>query len=88
MERSIPSRRRPSGQRLYSSIVSTAPGDRTDPPSRRLRTSIYILSGAATTYGPTGVEHGFDAAAGDFVFIPAGETHVEANLLTDRWSSC
>jgi len=67
--------------RLYSSIVSTAPGDRTRIHHHGdCETSIYILSGsAAYTYGPTGLDHAFDAVAGDFVYIPAGEIHVEAN---------
>jgi uncharacterized RmlC-like cupin family protein len=70
---------------LYSSIVSTAPGDRTRIHHHgTCETSIYILSGAASyTYGPTGVEHAFEATAGDFVYIPAGEIHVEANA-SDR----
>ena len=67
--------------RLYSSIVSTAPGDRTRIHHHGgCETSIYILSGIAHyTWGPTGVEASFDAAAGDFIYIPAGEVHVEAN---------
>ena len=71
--------------RLYSSIVSTAPGDRTRVHHHgACETSIYIVSGAASyTYGPTGVEHAFEAVAGDFVYIPAGEIHVEANA-SDR----
>ncbi len=68
-------------QRLYSSIVSTAPGGQDpDPPPRDCETSIYILSGRARyTWGPTGLEHTFDADAGDFIYIPAGEIHVEEN---------
>jgi len=67
--------------RLYSSIVSTAPGDRTRIHHHGdCETSIYILSGVAHyTWGPTGLEDGMDAVAGDFVYIPAGEIHVEAN---------
>ena len=77
-----PSRFRPSDrERLYSAVVSTAPGDRTRIHHHgECETSIYIVSGAASyTFGPTGVEQGFDAAAGDFVYIAAGEIHVEAN---------
>ena len=68
-------------ERLYSAVVSTAPGDRTRVHHHGdCETSIYIVSGAASyTFGPTGVESGFDAGAGDFVYIPAGEIHVEAN---------
>ena len=67
--------------RLYSSIVSTAPGDQTRIHHHGdCETSIYILSGVARyTWGPTGVEETFEASAGDFIYIPAGEVHVEAN---------
>ena len=70
---------------LYSSIVSTAPGDRTrvhHHGTARPR-STSCPARPATRYGPTGVEHAFEAAAGDFVYIPAGEIHVEANA-SDR----
>ena len=82
MERSIAvSAPTVGARRLYSAIVSTAPGDRTRVHHHGdCETSIYILSGQASyTFGPTGVEQGFDAEAGDFVYIPAGEIHVEAN---------
>jgi len=70
--------------RLYSSIVSTAPGDRTRVHHHGdCETSIYILSGEAHyTWGTTGLESSMDARAGDFVYIPAGEIHVEANAST------
>ncbi len=82
MERSIAiSKPAVGSDRLYSSIVSTAPGDRTRVHHHGdCETSIYIVSGAAHyTWGPTGLEQAMDANAGDFVFIPAGEIHVEAN---------
>ena len=82
MERSIAiSRPTVGSERLYSSIVSTAPGDKTRIHHHGdCETSIYIVSGAARyTWGPTGLEHEMDAAAGDFVYIPAGEIHVEEN---------
>lgn len=82
MERSIAVSRPLTGSdRLYSAVVSTAPGDRTRIHHHgECETSIYIVSGRASyTFGPTGVEHGFDAEAGDFVYIAAGEIHVEAN---------
>lgn len=82
MERSIAiSRATVGSDRLYSSIVSTAPGDRTRIHHHGdCETSIYILSGAARyTWGPTGLEEAMDAAIGDFIYIPAGEIHVEAN---------
>jgi uncharacterized RmlC-like cupin family protein len=67
--------------RLYSSIVSTAPGDRTRIHHHGdCETSIYILSGIAHyTWGPSGLEEAMEAEAGDFIYIPAGEIHVEAN---------
>jgi uncharacterized RmlC-like cupin family protein len=82
MERSIAiSKPTVGSDRLYSSIVSTAPGDRTRVHHHGdCETSIYILAGSATYgWGPTGAEHTMSAGAGDFVYIPAGEIHVEAN---------
>ena len=66
---------------LYSSIVTTAPRGRTRVHHHGgCETSIYIVSGVARyTWGPSGLEHEMDAAAGDFVYIPAGEIHVEEN---------
>lgn len=66
---------------LYSSVVTTEPGARTRIHHHGpCETSIYIVSGVARfTFGPTGLESTFDAAAGDFVYIPAGEIHVEEN---------
>jgi uncharacterized RmlC-like cupin family protein len=70
---------------LYSSIVTTAPGGKTRIHHHGpCETSIYIQSGVARyTWGPTGLEHGMDAGAGDFVYIPAGEIHVEENASAD-----
>ena len=82
MERSIAiSRPTVGSDRLYSSIVSTAPGDKTRIHHHGdCETSIYIVSGSARyTWGPTGLEHQMAAGAGDFVYIPAGEVHVEEN---------
>ena len=82
MERSIAISAPTVGSRsLYSSIVSTAPADRTRIHHHgNCETSIYVLAGIARyTWGPSGVEHQFDAEAGDFIYIPAGELHVEAN---------
>ena len=66
---------------LYSSVVTTAPGARTRIHHHGgCETSIWIASGRARyTFGPFGIEATFDAAAGDFVYIPAGEVHVEEN---------
>jgi uncharacterized RmlC-like cupin family protein len=66
---------------LYSSVVTTAPGGRTRIHHHGpCETSIYVESGRARySWGPTGTEETMVAEAGDFVFIPAGEVHVEAN---------
>jgi uncharacterized RmlC-like cupin family protein len=66
---------------LFSSVVTTAPRGRTRIHHHGpCETSIYIESGRARyTWGPTGLEQSMDAAAGDFVYIPAGEIHVEEN---------
>jgi uncharacterized RmlC-like cupin family protein len=71
---------------LYSSIVTTAPGDRTRIHHHGpCETSIYILSGAARyTWGETGLELEMHAEAGDFIYIPAGEIHVEENASPDE----
>jgi uncharacterized RmlC-like cupin family protein len=66
---------------LYSSVVTTAPGGRTRIHHHGpCETSIFILSGQARyTWGPTGLEESMEAAEGDFIYIPAGEVHVEEN---------
>jgi len=71
---------------LYSSIVTTAPGGKTRIHHHGpCETSIYIQSGEARyTWGPTGLEHEMAAGAGDFVYIPAGEIHVEENASTSE----
>jgi uncharacterized RmlC-like cupin family protein len=87
MERSIAiSRPTVGSEQLYSSIVSTAPGDKTRIHHHGdCETSIYIVSGVANyTWGPTGLDHSMSAAAGDFIYIPAGEIHVEENASTDE----
>lgn len=71
---------------LYSSVVTTGPGGRTRIHHHgSCETSIFILSGQARyTWGPTGLEHAMDATEGDFVYIPAGEIHVEENASGDE----
>jgi uncharacterized RmlC-like cupin family protein len=71
---------------LYSSVVTTAPGARTRIHHHGgCETSIYIVSGRARyTWGPTGLDHSMSADAGDFVYIPAGEIHVEENASSDE----
>jgi len=70
---------------LYSSIVTTAPGGKTRIHHHGpCETSIYIVAGRARyTWGPTGLEETMDAGTGDFVYIPAGEIHVEENASAD-----
>jgi uncharacterized RmlC-like cupin family protein len=87
MERSIAiSRPTVGSERLYSAIVSTAPGDRTRIHHHgACETSIYIVSGRARyTWGPTGLEQAMEAEAGDFIYISAGEIHVEENASTSE----
>jgi uncharacterized RmlC-like cupin family protein len=69
---------------LYSSIVTTAPGAKTRVHHHGpCETSIWIASGTARyTFGPTGIEETMEAEAGDFVYISAGEVHVEENAST------
>jgi len=71
---------------LYSSIVTTVPRGKTRVHHHGpCETSIFIKAGRAHfTWGPTGVEHELDATVGDFVYIPAGEIHVEANASADE----
>jgi uncharacterized RmlC-like cupin family protein len=82
MERSIAiSAERVGSVGLYSAVVTTAPGARTRIHHHgACETSIWIASGRARyTFGPTGLEQSMDAEAGDFVYIAAGEVHVEEN---------
>ena len=71
---------------LYSSVVTTAPGARTRVHHHgACETSIWIVSGRARyTFGPTGVEETMEAGKGDFVYITAGEIHVEENASTSE----
>lgn len=67
---------------LYASIVRTPPGGSTRVHHHGpCETSIYVLSGRARfTWGATGTEQELIADPGDFVYIPAGEIHVESNV--------
>jgi uncharacterized RmlC-like cupin family protein len=72
---------------LYSAVVRTPPGGATRVHHHGpCETSIYVLQGRARfTWGPTGTEHEMIADPGDFVYIPAGELHVESNVsLTEK----
>ena len=82
MERAIAVSRQTVGSvGLYSSVVTTRAGGTSRVHHHgECETSIYVMSGRARfTWGPTGVDESFEAAAGDIVYIPAGELHVEEN---------
>ena len=65
---------------LYTSIVTTAPGRRTEVHHHgACETSIYVLSGRARFYSGDELQDVVDAETGDFVFVPAFEVHVEEN---------
>lgn len=65
---------------LYSSIVTTAPGGRTEVHHHgECETSIYILHGHARFYSGDALRDVVDAHEGDFVYVPAHEVHVEEN---------
>ena len=67
-------------ERLYSSIVTTAPRGRTEIHHHgECETSIYILSGRARFYSGDGLSDVTDADQGDFIYVPAYEVHVEEN---------
>ena len=67
---------------IYASVLRTPPGGRTLIHHHGdCETSIYVISGRARfTWGPTGTEHETIADPADFVYVPANELHVEANV--------
>jgi uncharacterized RmlC-like cupin family protein len=67
---------------LYASVVKTPPGGSTRVHHHGpCETSIYVISGRARlAWGPNGTEHELIADPGDFIYIPAGEIHVESNV--------
>jgi uncharacterized RmlC-like cupin family protein len=81
MERTIVVSRDTVGSHgLYTSIVRTSPGGRTEIHHHgECETSIYILSGRARFYSGDGLEDIVDAQEGDFIYVPAFEVHVEEN---------
>ena len=81
MERVIAvSRDTVGSQNLYSSIVRTGPNGRTEIHHHgECETSIYILSGRARFYAGDELRDIVEATAGDFIFVPAYEVHVEEN---------
>lgn len=81
MERIIAvSRDTVGSQNLYSSIVRTGPGGRTEIHHHgECETSIYILKGRARFFAGEGLRDITDAHEGDFIYVPAYEVHVEEN---------
>jgi uncharacterized RmlC-like cupin family protein len=81
MERTIVVSRDTVGSRgLYTSVVTTAPGGRTEIHHHgECETSIYIVRGRARFYSGEGLRDVVEADAGDFVYVPAHEVHVEEN---------
>jgi uncharacterized RmlC-like cupin family protein len=81
MERTIAVSRDTVGSRgLYSSLVTTAPGGRTEIHHHgECETSIYILRGSARFYSGDKLCDVVIANEGDFVYVPAFEVHVEEN---------
>lgn len=65
---------------LYTSIVTTVAGGRTEIHHHgACETSIYVLRGSARFYFGDGLREIVEAAEGDFVYVPAFEVHVEEN---------
>jgi uncharacterized RmlC-like cupin family protein len=81
MDRAVVISRDTVGSRgIYTSIVTTAPGGRTEVHHHGdCETSIYILRGRARFYSGEGLRDIVDADEGDFIYVPAHEVHVEAN---------
>jgi uncharacterized RmlC-like cupin family protein len=82
MERDIGISRDAVGSRnIYSAIVITAPGGKTDVHHHaECETSIYILKGRALYRCGDKLEQITTAGEGDFVYIPAHAVHTEENL--------
>src|SRR3989442_6772414 len=69
---------------LYSSIVTTAPGGRTEVHHHgECETSIYILRGRARFYSGEDLDATVIAEEGDFVYVAAYEVHIEENASDD-----
>src|SRR5207244_7850520 len=68
-------------QQIYSAVVITAPGGKTDAHHHaECETAIYVLKGSARyRFGAT-LDGEVFATEGDFVYIPAYLVHTEENL--------
>ena len=66
---------------IWSGYVKTPPGSASGAHHHGdCETAIYVLSGRVVfRYGPR-LEHAINAEAGDFVFVPPNEIHLEENL--------
>jgi uncharacterized RmlC-like cupin family protein len=82
MERDIGISRDVTGsQKIYSAIVITVPGGKTDVHHHaECETAIYVLKGHARYRFGERLELIETAAEGDFVYIPAHAIHTEENL--------
>ncbi len=70
---------------IYSSIVTTAGGGRTEIHHHgECETSIYILRGRARFYAGDALADVTEAVEGDFIYVPAFEVHVEENASDDE----
>lgn len=81
MERDIGISRDTAGsQNIYSAIVVTAPGGKTDVHHHaECETAIYILKGRALYRSGAQLEQVTTAGEGDFVYIAAHTVHTEEN---------
>ena len=68
-------------QQIYSAVVITAPGGKTNAHHHdECETAIYVLKGSARYRFGDHLEHEVCADEGDFVYIPAHIVHTEENL--------
>ncbi len=82
MERDIGiSRAQVGSQNIYSAVVITAPGGKTDVHHHaECETAIYVLKGSARYRFGEQLDSEVFAAEGDFVYIPPHLIHTEENL--------
>jgi uncharacterized RmlC-like cupin family protein len=66
---------------LWAAEVEMAPGAVSRPHHHaECETSIYLVDGEARFYAGDNLEQRLDARAGDFIWVPPNELHVEQNL--------
>ena len=67
-------------EHLWSAEVELAPGAVSHPHHHaECESSIYLIDGEARFYTGESLEQRIDAKAGDFIWVPAHEVHVEQN---------